>query len=328
MECPKCKFSYDPEIHVPLLLMGCGHTLCRICAEKIYTQNTIICTECRLTSTASSIKDFPTNMALLRIAKKIPENMILSPANTTLYEHSPRALCEVHEKELEAFCENDSQLLCIDCILLNSHKDHAIASIIESSRKIRTSFLTICESTSKSADILTGLLAKTNTMREESAKAANTKKDLIQKTYSEFYRIAQTRETQLKQEVDSALEKYHESLDEKINQITIQLLSIGSFQKEAASSKAENDYEFLKKSRERNVITASLASAVIPKVNAAAALPDIVKDKEAVTLCGLLITDQSKLLSLKSPLHTGSLKKIATITPSTASRCFISSYNT
>ena len=33
-----------------------------------------------------------------------------------------KTVCEKHKKAIEAFCENDKQLLCIDCILQDGHK--------------------------------------------------------------------------------------------------------------------------------------------------------------------------------------------------------------
>lgn len=37
--------------------------------------------------------------------------------------------CILHSKKLEAFCEKDASLLCIDCILSDQHKGHDIFSI-------------------------------------------------------------------------------------------------------------------------------------------------------------------------------------------------------
>ena len=45
-------------------------------------------------------------------------------------------MCKIHPmKRIEAFCEKDFKLLCIDCILSERHKNHEIVSISKASEK-------------------------------------------------------------------------------------------------------------------------------------------------------------------------------------------------
>ena len=39
------------------------------------------------------------------------------------------SICHKHNKKLEAFCEKDKEVLCIDCILSEKHKSHEIVSV-------------------------------------------------------------------------------------------------------------------------------------------------------------------------------------------------------
>ena len=46
------------------------------------------------------------------------------------------ALCKLHPtKKIEAFCEKDFKLLCIDCILSERHKNHEIVSIAKAGER-------------------------------------------------------------------------------------------------------------------------------------------------------------------------------------------------
>ena len=46
------------------------------------------------------------------------------------------AFCKLHPtKKIEAFCEKDFKLLCIDCILSDRHKNHEILSIAKAAEK-------------------------------------------------------------------------------------------------------------------------------------------------------------------------------------------------
>ena len=64
MECPVCFEIFA----TPLLLPGCGHTICRSCAEALITEHNFLrCPECRLVyQLRQGIKSLPKNVALER----------------------------------------------------------------------------------------------------------------------------------------------------------------------------------------------------------------------------------------------------------------------
>lgn len=39
-------------------------------------------------------------------------------------------ICKIHGKKLEAFCESDNNILCLNCVL-GEHKNHKVLSIDE-----------------------------------------------------------------------------------------------------------------------------------------------------------------------------------------------------
>lgn len=45
------------------------------------------------------------------------------------------SLCETHKKKIEAFCDLDKKVLCIDCILNENHKSHEILSVEKGCQK-------------------------------------------------------------------------------------------------------------------------------------------------------------------------------------------------
>ena len=44
-------------------------------------------------------------------------------------------MCEEHGKKIEAFCDQDKKVLCIDCILEQNHKNHEILSVEKAVQK-------------------------------------------------------------------------------------------------------------------------------------------------------------------------------------------------
>ena len=103
MECPVCFEVFE----TPLLLPGCGHTICRSCAEMLITEgNFLRCPECRLVyQLRQGIKSLPKNVALER----------------TIEEHSittgrSNAMCEEHPDDAVAlYCKTCEKSICLKC---------------------------------------------------------------------------------------------------------------------------------------------------------------------------------------------------------------------
>jgi len=81
----------------------------------------VVCPECQEVSDADNVNVFPKNLALLNM-KKAPIKIQRSSRK------SQEQLCKLHDKKVEAYCTQDRQLLCIDCILSETHKTHEIMS--------------------------------------------------------------------------------------------------------------------------------------------------------------------------------------------------------
>ena len=121
MNCQSCKFKYDNTNKLPKILITCGHTFCLDCLERkkeksSETQIRIKCFICSVVTTTETIENLPKNMAILENKEK---------KNITQKE----SLCDLHSKEIEAFCDNDKTMLCVSCIIENNHKNHNLSSI-------------------------------------------------------------------------------------------------------------------------------------------------------------------------------------------------------
>jgi hypothetical protein len=58
-----------------------------------------------------------------------PSQTKQTPTATQVIFDKDEALCKLHMKSIEAFCQEDSTLVCIDCILSNEHKGHTLHAI-------------------------------------------------------------------------------------------------------------------------------------------------------------------------------------------------------
>ena len=56
-----------------------------------------------------------------------------------------KIFCEKHQKEIEAFCENEKCLVCIKCIL-EEHSKHELSDVKGASQKQRQLIVQVCQS--------------------------------------------------------------------------------------------------------------------------------------------------------------------------------------
>lgn len=104
MECPVCLEIFQ----IPLLLPGCGHTICKSCAESLITEgNFLRCPECRLVyQLRQGIKSLPKNVALERT---ISEHNQQQQSGKTI-------MCEEHPEDTAAlYCKTCEKLICLKC---------------------------------------------------------------------------------------------------------------------------------------------------------------------------------------------------------------------
>lgn len=108
MECPVCFEIFKN----PLLLPGCGHTVCQACAELLVTEgNFLRCPECRLIyQLRRGVKSLPKNVALQR----------------TIDEHqktttSLSSMCETHPDDaVSLYCKTCEKGICLKCYFPNT----------------------------------------------------------------------------------------------------------------------------------------------------------------------------------------------------------------
>jgi len=95
-------------------------------------------------------------------------------------------LCETHKKKIEAFCDLDKKMLCIDCILNENHKNHEILSIEKACQREKNIFdISLKSALTKENEITHSVhLIKNHLIDLEST--ANYNRSEISKVYNEI----------------------------------------------------------------------------------------------------------------------------------------------
>ncbi len=293
MDCPNCKLSYDKSARVPLLLIKCGHSLCQACANSLYSNRAIMCPECKQSSTVESIAQLPKNMALLVMSENVKSS-----------QGSPqKSMCETHHKKLEGFCEDDKQLLCINCILLDGHKVHEISPIGQAAAGLRARLMEDVECSKHVEDRIKGMINDISGFKVQLTANANAKREQITAIYKEISNIIHERESSLKQTVANILEREEEILQKRAEDLAAQLKTIEKFRESVHDSTTEGDCELLEKTETRQNLAES-ANKLVVAVTLNANFPEVRKESELGILWKLLSPPVSKKGTVTSRLGT------------------------
>ena len=255
------------------MLSECGDNLCLACAMELLIDNTIICPICnKPTERISNINELPKNLALLQITR------------------NPKT-CLDHGKNLEAYCESDKKLLCIDCILLDGHKKHEIGTLIKSAEKERNFLRESIESSKKSSEALKLALQSIDCQKEKLNDNAQQYHTKVTDTFSELIQYIQRYEVELKQKMDIHLEEEVAKLNQVKMQLERQLESIEDFLRDSSSFLRENKCELLSKSKDRKQKLINTKKPTIANLNIE--FPVFNPKEELVNLWKLIVNKMS-----------------------------------
>ncbi|KAL4231926.1 hypothetical protein ACF0H5_009502 [Mactra antiquata] len=128
--CPICTDIYDDP-----LMLSCTHSFCRKCLQERLQKGHVTkkssgvtvfdCPVCRkqigLHLDEEGLDGLPKNHLLRKMVGLHRESM------ESQGRSKRDTVCDIHSKELGAFCESCSELLCIDCVV-GEHKGHPVES--------------------------------------------------------------------------------------------------------------------------------------------------------------------------------------------------------
>ncbi|XP_042236002.1 uncharacterized protein LOC121875502 isoform X2 [Homarus americanus] len=72
LTCIVCQEAFDPKVHQPVALPGCGHTFCRPCVEKLQRRSYVLpCPTCRHPYKGEEAAHLPTNYLVLNLLPSV-----------------------------------------------------------------------------------------------------------------------------------------------------------------------------------------------------------------------------------------------------------------
>lgn len=225
----------------------------------------LTCPDCgTLNQAPDGVSSFPKNLVLLQVhANSAQPSLQKQPSLKDPKEtHGPsdalKALCPEHSKKLEAFCEKCHQVLCIDCILSDSHKAHEIVSVakaVERQRQALFEEVGLAQRTEEKLRLLQSDVKKH--VAEMHATAERNRRELSA-VYSYVRDLLLEREQALKRSISETLTKEEQEAELKLKEIAEFMSQILGLKQELLSQSRESEIEVLLKAKRRAQLSADV----------------------------------------------------------------------
>ena len=162
--------------------------------------------------------------------------------NRIIFNKNNEPLCSLHSKPIEAFCHEDSSLVCITCILSNEHKGHTLHSI---EKAIDLQIAHIGTQFEKATELKTTISKQKKEVNEKLnsiVESCTSKRKDIEHFFKIIKEIINGKEEKLLKEIDEKLEITHLQFGKKLNTLEVQGESIEKIQ-EMLNIKIEESIE-------------------------------------------------------------------------------------
>lgn len=124
--------------------------------------------------------------------------------------------CENHGKKIEAFCDNDKKILCIDCILNENHKSHEILSLEKACLGEKQLFeASLANANSRESEVH-NQIHRLNAHLSDLEVSANRNRGDISAIFSEIRNKLIEREASIKRKISETLEREQAAYKKKI----------------------------------------------------------------------------------------------------------------
>jgi hypothetical protein len=273
VKCERCFTEFNGTVNCPRLLTAWGHTICEQCLNQLLEasnystsreedleERTFYCPEWGTEYEHMPVSNFPKNLYLLNLNKEKSEEgsgsvkrtsgsmQTTSPDKSNRSHEEVDTNCSSHGKKIEAYWMLCKQVLWIDCILNDGHKNHEINSIEKAVGIEKNLFYDFLKRSmeiedrikSQSRDIDNHFLMIRN--------QANKNKDAIAKIFNNVRKLINERENELKNQIFALLDEEESYLNDKKDSLNEQLITIESFKKQSRIIDSNNDIKVLQNS--------------------------------------------------------------------------------
>lgn len=269
------------------------------------------CPECNTEYEHLPVSNFPKNLYLLNLNKERDEEdsgavkrssnsmKTSTPDKSSRSTEDENILCNFHNKKIEAYCMMCKQVLCIDCILNDGHKNHEINAIEKAVGIEKNLFYDFLKRSMEIEDRIKAQNLEIDNHFLMVRNQANKNRDALSRIFNNVRKLINDRENELKSKIASVLDEEENYLNEKKDRLNEHLLTIFDFKKQSRVIDSDSDIRVLQNSNKLyNVSQKALekhASVTLkdPFVN-------VKEDIEIMHICKLINPSYSGATNTKS----------------------------
>lgn len=214
--CPVCGQEYK----IPKLI-SCGHSVCmKPCLQNLLQRSSPMCLVCSSeiqTTSSASADSFPTNPVLEALLNRRGD-FKATPSSSNTNITVKRKLCQLHEENLDKFCETCSEMICEKCANEIHDQLHEVTSVREAANK----FFDRLEGTEQTVKTAHDRLCKILDTLEKAKLKCETDSDHIKVQISESGILATQLLQNCVEELSSKVDERKEKILKKIRTIKSQ----------------------------------------------------------------------------------------------------------
>ena len=247
MECPNCEQDYDSSLRSPRILPYCGHSLCFLCLKTLWRQRQILCPQCGKSSSADTYDLFPINHSLIQLQFR---------ASLTGF------LCQKHGKNIEAFCAQEKDLLCVVCLLDEEHKNHEVQAVNKAAEQEREMLAVVAVKVVQLEQEAGLAEEKIEKAKEALREELNKTKQSLGKVFDLVRDVVDDRQAEVNRKLDSDFDEAISNFNTRLEEIAKQQFLLQALKAEISKTEDESDFELLLKSRDREIVSKAAISPI------------------------------------------------------------------
>ncbi|XP_060027716.1 putative tripartite motif-containing protein 61 [Erinaceus europaeus] len=240
--CPVClDWLTDP------VTLDCGCHYCASCFQQCWQDllDTLPCPVCQHHCAHRELQKNSQLSALADMVKQLPS----SGSKRKQQQEQEQPLCEQHQQVLSLFCEQDLQLVCVQCRVSCEQQGHPVTPTEEAAAQHRKKLRFHLQTLKKQQEYIQKELHMVDKEKRELRERVKSQRTLIQREFKNYKRFLREN----KQALESSLLGEIRSVTQKITENRDQLSAVGSSVKtllrDLKDTSVQTDLDFLMRLR-------------------------------------------------------------------------------
>ncbi|XP_062842147.1 nuclear factor 7, brain-like [Trichomycterus rosablanca] len=221
------------------VLLSCSHSFCSKCLQEVWKLRNS--KECPLCRRKSSRDHPPINLVL----KNVCEILQRGKQKQTDGQERGLLLCGFHQQNIQLWCRQDSELVCLECVTSSTHRAHDFCKITDAVREKKIGLTAALQPLTEKLEDLEKIKRGCNSTATFIKKQANQSEAQIKQEFEKLHKFLREEEAARISELREEEAQKIQLLEESIEKIGEKLDSISQTIQSIRNQIQSNDVTFL-----------------------------------------------------------------------------------